>query len=519
MSGCVLPLLFLLFLSFCNSNNYKKNDSHPEVSDASIKNGQLLAAKYCQSCHLLPEPSLNDARSWEKDILPLMGPHLGIFGYNGQRYPSKKNDLNIPADYYPSQPLIDEDQWQNIIDYYTALSPTSLPAQKRSDPIRPELPLFTVETPDFQYVDPTTCYVNIDTTVIPHELWVGDILQKKLYRFNDHIKLIDSLSVNGIVVDKAVEKNKMVVCDIGLINPTNDKLGKAQTIIRNDNGEVRIDTMLFDKLMRPVQITPADLNADGSTDYLVCEFGYMVGALCWYENMGNGTFERHIIRQAPGAIRAYTTDYNHDGLPDLWVLFAQGEEGIFLFTNRGNGKFSQEEILRFPPSFGSSYFELADFNKDGFPDILYTCGDNGDFKPVLKPYHGVYIFLNDKTNHFKEAYFFPVHGCYKAIARDFDGDGDIDIATISFYADYTGQPEEGFVYLENAGDLKFMPFTLPETKTGRWLTMDAGDLDGDGKPDIVLGNYSFWPGTKKPVDHLKKESFFIFLKNTGSKIK
>jgi hypothetical protein len=519
-SDTIQFLLVFLILSSCNS--YKKNDSHLDVSDASIKKGQLLAAAYCQSCHLLPDPSLNDARTWQNDILPLMGPRLGIFAFGNKIYPAKKYDLNLPDEslpdnFYPSQPLVNSEQWQNIIDYYTALSPNSLPAQQRSNPIQPGLSMFTVEIPDFQYVDPATCLINIDTSVMPHELWIGDIIKKNLYRFNNQIKLIDSLNLNETVVDKITQGNKMVVCDIGILNPTNGKFGKAQTIIRKPDGRIRLDSTLFGDLLRPVQITAVDLNMDGKVDYLVCEFGYMIGALSWYENLGNGKFERHIIREIPGAVKAYVRDYNNDGFPDIWVLFAQGEEGIFLFTNKGNGKFSDEEVLRFPPSYGSSYFELDDFNKDGFPDILYTCGDNGDFNPVLKPYHGVYIFMNDKTNHFKQKYFFPIHGCYKAIARDFDGDGDLDIATISFYADYAHQPEEGFVYLENKGDMKFMPFTIPETKIGRWLTMDAGDIDGDGKPDIILGNYSFWPNTKKPINYWKKEPPFMLLKNIGNK--
>ena len=185
---------------------------------------------------------------------------------------------------------------------------------------------------------------------------------------------------------------------------------------------------------------------------MVCEFGNLTGALSWMENVGNNRFTRHVLRALPGAIKAYINDYNHDGAPDIWVLFAQGEEGIFLFTNRGNGNFETKEILRFPPSYGSSYFEFADFNKDGYPDIIYTCGDNADFSPILKPYHGVYIFLNDGTNQFQQKYFFPINGCYKAMARDFDGDGDLDIATISFFADYDHQPQESFVYLENKGN-------------------------------------------------------------------
>src|SRR4029077_15370304 len=141
------------------------------------------------------------------------------------------------------------------------------------------------------------------------------------------------------------------------------------------------------------------------------------------------------------------------GLPDIWALFAQGDERIILYTNKGDGRFEEKNILSFPAVYGSTYFELDDFNGDGLPDILYTCGDNADFSPVLKPYHGVYIFMNDGNNNFKQKYFFPMYGCFKAIARDFDKDGDLDIAAISFFADYNNHPEESFVYLENKGGM------------------------------------------------------------------
>ena len=62
------------------------------------------------------------------------------------------------------------------------------------------------------------------------------------------------------------------------------------------------------------------------------------------------------------------------------------------------------------------------------------------------------------------------------------------IAAISFFPDYAKSPNESFVYLENAGDMKFKPSTFAESVLGRWLCMDAGDLDGDGDEDIVLGS-------------------------------
>ena len=69
------------------------------------------------------------------------------------------------------------------------------------------------------------------------------------------------------------------------------------------------------------------------------------------------------------------------------------------------------------------------------------------------------------------------------------------------------------MYLENKGNLDFQPYSLPGTISGRWLTMDAADLDGDGKTDLVLGNFSVAPASMKYADTWQKGPPFIFLKN------
>src|SRR6185369_5759076 len=102
----------------------------------------------------------------------------------------------------------------------------------------------------------------------------------------------------------------------------------------------------------------------------------------------------------------------------------------------------------------------------------------------MKPYHGVRIYLNDGHDRFQETFFYPLSGAYKVVARDFDGDGDLDLAAIAFYPDYASKVPVSFVYLENQGGGKFEASTMVEQNAGRWLVMDVGDVDGDGDEDL-----------------------------------
>jgi len=67
--------------------------------------------------------------------------------------------------------------------------------------------------------------------------------------------------------------------------------------------------------------------------------------------------------------------------------------------------------------------------------------------------------------------------------------------------------------------MQFKPYSLPATQVGRWLAMDAGDLDGDGKPDILLGNFSMGPSLSRGKQNWKNGPPFLLLRNViGSQL-
>lgn len=446
--------------------------------------GRQLAQAYCGGCHLMPSPALLDKKTWQTGVLPQMALRLGqsseqmavLMRYDN---PDELNRL-IAANIYPEHPTMHPADWQKIVTYYTTNAPDKLPAQRPHLPVSPTLPLFTARQ-SAGAIDGLVTLVQYDS--VRRQIWAGDA-RGNLYGLNSQLQPVDSLKLDSPVVAlRSGRDGQLDLLTIGVLNPNDQQAGSWQRRLAGK------PPVTIQHLQRPVQFTPADLNRDGREDLLICQFGNHLGKLTWYEQQQTGNYQEHVLDQVPGARTAIVRDIDNDNWPDVVALLSQGDEQVAVYRNLRNGFFQKETLLRFPPVYGSSFLELADIDRDGDPDLIYTNGDNADYSIILKPYHGIRILLNNGSFQFKQAVFYPMYGVTQTVTRDFDQDGDQDIAAIAQFPDFAQQPNQSFVYFENTGGLTFKPRTFPMASRGRWLRISAGDIDQDGDDDILLGSF------------------------------
>ena len=470
----------------------KQSNDWDERVEQLLARGGALAQQHCVTCHTLPMPGMLDSGAWDVTLtrmLPWVGlvpPDTGLTNTNGF-------ERVLAAGLYPPKPLMSDQDWDLIRNYYLTKAPHDLQKPKGVEFVGSQN-TFAAVIPDTPF-DASCIAVRVEPKT--GGVWATHDSTKTVYRMTPELNWQNPpLKMGGSPVEMRFTSGGMVGALIGSFMPSFKKTG---ALVRWNDGNLET---LATTLHRPTDVLPVDLNGDGREDLVVSEYGHFTGRVFWLENKGD-TFKHHTLLEMPGCLNAASADFNGDQQPDLVILTGQAREAVYLLLNLGDNQFAPRMLLARQPMWGHSHIEIADFNNDKHPDLLITNGDNGELDPALsRPYHGVRVHLNDGENNFTKELFFSQPGAYKALAHDFDQDGDLDIASIAYFADYKLNPKAGFIYLRQDKSLQFSAHTLPEADRGRWVTLDAGDYDRDQDIDLVLGAYNM-PQRQIP-DALKK---------------
>ena len=492
-----IKLISLCGLYFALSSILRGQTGNAEESGA--LDGEQLASQYCVTCHQFTEPELLPKKSWEF-LLTYMGFFFGIVDYSYLEG-STEHVMDIikaregfvrDAELLPETPTLTDDQWRAIRNYYTSNAPGDAIRQEAKPAMVEDSSLFKVKSVQYRKKASISSLVHLDE--VNGFLIIFDSDTERLTFLDRDLQFHDSHDAPGVyLVDAEAKKNELYLLSIGDLFAS--EIGKSY-------GEVQYIKMLsgifysleivIKGLHRPADFAFADFNKDGGDDLLISNFGDYTGNLSLYKgSAGNNSISPvpQIINSEPGIVQSEAYDFNEDGFLDIVTMMSAARENVSIFLNQVNGSFERNIIIESHPSFGYTGFVLRDMDGDGRKDLITLNGDNGDSDPynTLKRDQGIRIYLNKGDLQFEEAFFYPMYGVYGAEIEDFDLDGDLDIAAISFHPDFYPEKTENFILLEQTNPLGFAPKTHPATYNGRWLSMDSGDLDKDGDMDIILG--------------------------------
>jgi FG-GAP-like repeat/FG-GAP repeat len=281
---------------------------------------------------------------------------------------------------------------------------------------------------------------------------------------------LSAFSLSGGVLTDVNGDGKL---DILMVDSENH--AKVSYALGNGDGTFQAPVVLA-SLAGPVpnDLFFADFNGDGKMDFAGTSEGYQMTV---YLSSGSTYASYNLTASAYSSCNSIAADLNGDGKPEI-ISANCNDDSITVYVNNGDGSFQSGVNYSVP---GAGYVEpyglaVADFNRDGKNDVIVSLGYAGQI--------ALFKGKGDATLTIPTIAFntggFPWE---TPLVADFNGDGFLDIM----------ESDDTFTmaYLQGYGDGTFKTsrsYYPPETDGDSYsYSIATGDFNGDGFPDIVLG--------------------------------
>lgn len=262
-----------------------------------------------------------------------------------------------------------------------------------------------------------------------------------------------------------------------------------QTLIGTGTGTFS-NVATYNQSNYQAHLVSGDLNGDGKADVAMTSW-LSPGIIRIYFGFGTGTLAAPVdtgTGDAPRDIK--TADLNADGKPDFVTVGAAN--GVSVVMNLGGGSFAAP--VHYPSGIQQpSSLATGDFNGDGKVDVAIA---NGAI-PISNP--SLAIMLGNGTNGFGPPQTMDLGLDLEGlVARDFTGDGILDLAVMNFtHPSVIGVPDNVVLLSGNGAGLFNLTGAIG---IGRAATsLATGDFNNDTRGDLAVAHLLRGMGAKSKL--------------------
>ncbi len=204
---------------------------------------------------------------------------------------------------------------------------------------------------------------------------------------------------------------------------TNSALNNVAVLIGNGNGTFQT-AVPYSVNAQPWNVVVGDIDQDGHLDLAVASDSS--GGVSILQGIGNGKFNTvtSIPTGAQQVGSVALADFDGDGYPDLATTSAP-DNAVYVLINKGNGNMSfKTPVANYTMNSGPYYLTIADFNRDGSPDIISANDGSNNVGVLLNQKNGTGTF-NGPT------YYGVGAGSIFANVGDINGDDRVDLTAVT----------------------------------------------------------------------------------------